>query len=78
LLPDVLIPFAVRLQPSRVQFVDIAGLEPGDVLRLDHGLDDVAVGVVGDQAIVQGRVGKVRNKLALELEGWLDRGVEGS
>jgi flagellar motor switch protein FliM len=72
LLPGLEVPFTVRLQPSAVRFVDLAGLEPGDVLRLDHGLDDVAIGVAGGIPILEGRVGTSRSKLALELTRWLD------
>ena len=71
-LPGLEVPFTVRLQPSTVPFLDLAELQPGDVLRLDHGLDDVAIGVAGGVPIVEGRIGTARSKLALELTGWLD------
>ena len=72
MIPDVDVPFAVRLQPSRVSFTDLAGLRPGDVLRLDHGLDDPAIGVAGEMPVVEGRIGASRSKIALELTDWID------
>ncbi len=74
MLPGVGIPFAVRLQPSRVSFADLAGLQPGDVLRLDHGLDDPVIGVAGGMPVVEGRIGSSRSKLALEITNWIDDG----
>lgn len=71
-LPDVSLPFLVHLQPSRIGYSDIAELHPGDVLRLDHAIDDPVLGLVGTRPLVAGRLGTRRNKLALEIAGWID------
>jgi len=72
MLPGVDVPFSVRLQPSRVSFSDLAGLRPGDVLRLDHGVDDPAIGVAGGMPVLRGRIGASRSKLAIEMTDWVD------
>jgi flagellar motor switch protein FliM len=71
-LPEVLVPFFVHLQPSTVPYGDVVALEPGDVLRLDHALDDPVIGLVGDRPVLAGRLGTSKHKLALEIAGWID------
>jgi len=72
LLPGLKVPFAVRLQPSQVRFTDLANLQPGDVLRLDHSVEDTAIGLVGDIPTVEGRLGATDGHMALRVTGWLD------
>jgi flagellar motor switch protein FliM len=72
MIPGLDIPFCVRLQASRIRFDDLAGLEPGDVLRLDHSLEDLAVGFAGGVPVVEGRIGTARASLALEITNWLE------
>lgn len=71
-LPDVPVPFAVRLQSTEISFGDIADLRPGDVLRLDHTIDEPALGLVDGRPLVVGRLGRRRNRLAIELSRWLN------
>jgi flagellar motor switch protein FliM len=73
MIPGVPVGFSASLQPSRVAFGDLADLRAGDVLRLDHELDDLAVGMVGDVPVLEGRIGRGRSgRLAMEVTGWLD------
>jgi flagellar motor switch protein FliM len=71
-LPAVTVPFHAHLQDSQIAYRDLAALRPGDVLRLDHSIDAPVIGFVGSRPLVAGRLGTTRNKLALEIAGWID------
>jgi flagellar motor switch protein FliM len=70
LLADVPVALAIRLRPSRVPARDIAGLRPGDVLRLDHGVDEPAIGSVGGVELLEGYAGGRARRLGIRFAGW--------
>ncbi|MEM9035322.1 MAG: flagellar motor switch protein FliM [Actinomycetota bacterium] len=67
ILPDVEVPVTVQLRTSPVPAVDIAQLRPGDVIRLEHRVDEPAVGVIGDRAVLSGRIGRRGRRLAIQI-----------
>lgn len=69
-IPGVEIEMAARLKPSRISTGEFAHLQPGDVLRLDHRLDDKVVGVVRGRPILEGRLGQKNNNVAIEVTNW--------
>jgi flagellar motor switch protein FliM len=70
LLGDVVVALDVRLRPSRVPARDILGLRPGDVLRLDHGVDEPAIGSVRGVELLEGHVGGRARRLGIRFAGW--------
>ena len=70
LVPELDLPVVMQLKPSPVSAVDLVCLQVGDVIRLDHRVDEPAIGVVGDVQIVAGRVGRRGKRLAVELTEW--------
>lgn len=73
LLGDVPVSLDVRLRPSRVPARDIVGLRPGDVLRLDHGVDEPAIGSVRGVELFEGHVGGRARRLGIRFAGWRAR-----
>ena len=69
-LPGVLVDMVVQLQPSAVPALDIATLRPGDVLRLDHRVGEAAVALVDGEAVLEGQLGRLGRRLALQVSGW--------
>lgn len=72
-MTDVPVALSVQLNPSRVPLADLTQLQPGDVLRLDHRVDDPARGVVGDDDVLVGHLGRRGRRLAIQVKEW--RGV---
>lgn len=70
LLPEVEVPMVVQLRTSSVPAVDVAQLRPGDVIRLEHRVDEPAVGVVGGHPVLNGRIGRRGRRLAIQISGW--------
>lgn len=70
LLGDVPVALAVRLRSSRVPARDIVELQPGDVLRFDHGVDEPAIGSVGGVELLEGFVGGRARRLGIRFAGW--------
>ncbi|MEO1062726.1 MAG: flagellar motor switch protein FliM [Actinomycetota bacterium] len=70
LLPDVEVPLSVRLRASSVPAVDVAQLRAGDVIRLEHRVDEPAVGVIGDRPVLTGRIGRQGRRLAVQIAQW--------
>ncbi len=69
-LPDVDVPITVRFRVSEVPAIDIATLRPGDVLRLDHRVGEPAIGTVEGREVLEGNIGRVGRRLALQLTDW--------
>lgn len=69
-LPDVSVPISVRLRSSSVQAKELLGLREGDVLRLDHRVDEDVLGVVAGLVLIQGRIGRKGRNMALQLSNW--------
>lgn len=70
LLPKVPMSVTVQLRDSRVPAADLAALTPGDVIRLEHRVDEPAIGVVGGRQVLRGRLGRKGRRLALQLADW--------
>lgn len=73
LLPEVPVPVTVRLKDSDVPAFDLAMLRPGDVLRLEHRVDEPAMVNIGDEHVLSGRIGRSGRRLAFQVASW-DRG----
>ncbi len=69
-LPGVAVEVVVQLQPSAVPALDIATLRPGDVLRLEHRVGDPAIGLVDGEGVLEGHLGRLGRRLALQVSGW--------
>ncbi|HXF73248.1 MAG TPA: FliM/FliN family flagellar motor switch protein [Actinomycetota bacterium] len=67
---DLSVTLDVILKPTSVLARDIATLRPGDVLRLDHRVDEPALGVVGDVVLLAGFVGRRGKRLGLRVSDW--------
>jgi flagellar motor switch protein FliM len=49
---------------------DVAVLEPGDVLRLDHRIDEPAIGLVDGVELFDGFVGRHGKRLGVRFTRW--------
>lgn len=64
-----------RLNETAVPAADLAALEIGDVLRLDHRIDQPLTLRVGDTEISRGHVGRRGRRLAVQLAEGLPRPI---
>ena len=71
-LPGVELPVSVRLNPITMPAVELLDLEPGDVIRLSHRVDEPVVGIVDDRAFAEGRIGRSGQRVAFEFISWRD------
>jgi flagellar motor switch protein FliM len=69
-LQDTQVDLSVRLRDSLVSARDLSALRVGDVLRLDHRIDDPVLGYAGGSKLLAGRLGTRRRRLAYQIEGW--------
>ena len=69
-LPEIPIPFSVRLRNSEIGARDIASLQVGDVLRLDHKVSETVVGSIAGMDLLEGRIGRKGKNVALEISNW--------
>lgn len=69
-LPDLEVPMSVRLRTSQVPTAQLAALQPGDVIRLEHRIDEPARGEVGGHHLVSARLGRRGRRLAVQISGW--------
>jgi flagellar motor switch protein FliM len=69
-LPDISMPMAIRLRETAVSAAEIAQLQPGDVLRFDHKVDEGVLGVVAGLELVEGRIGRKGKNMALQVTNW--------
>jgi len=72
-LVDTAVGLEVSLRPTAVPARDLADLRPGDVLALDHRVDEEVICRIADQEIFRGRIGRHGKKLALQLTRWSAR-----
>jgi flagellar motor switch protein FliM len=75
-LVEVPVTLSVRLNPSPVAAADLASLQVGDVLRLDHRVDAPARGVVGDHDAFLAHLGRRGRRHAVQVKEWLTRRPE--
>ena len=69
-LPSIKVPLSVRLNPVTLPASDLLALEPGDVIRLSHGINEPVVAVVDDYPMVEGRIGRSGARVAFEFSNW--------
>ncbi len=72
-LVDAPVTLRVELRPTAVAAAQIVELRPGDVLTLDHRVDEEVVGRVAEMEILRGRIGRNGKNLALQLTQWSAR-----
>jgi flagellar motor switch protein FliM len=73
-LQDVAVTLSVALRPTTVSARDVAVLEPGDVLRLDHRIDEPALGLVDGVELFEGFVGRRGKRLGVRFSRWRSPG----
>lgn len=66
-LPDVAVPVSLVLNPTEMAARDLADLAPGDVLRLDHRLEEPATAWAGGSELFRGNLGQRRRRLAVQV-----------
>ncbi len=71
-IPATPVDVRVRLRATDVPAAELEYLAAGDVIRLDHKVDEPVLGVVEGRPLVAGRVGRRGRKLALEIADWED------
>jgi flagellar motor switch protein FliM len=69
-LPTVPVRVVIEAEPIGVRARDLAGLRPGDVLRLDHGVDQPLRGTIGGSHVVSGHLGRRGRRLAFQVTDW--------
>lgn len=70
ILPVVELPVSVRLNPVTLPAAELLALEPGDVIRLSHQIDEPVVGVIDDCPLAEGRIGRSGSRVAFEFKKW--------
>lgn len=70
-LADVGLALSLQLNTSPIPASDVAGLQVGDVLRLDHRVDAPARGVVGGEDVLLAHLGRRGQRLAVQVREWL-------
>ena len=70
-LVEVPVAMAVRLNATPVAATDLAALQVGDVLRLDHRVDAPARGVVGGTDVLLAHLGRRGARMAVQVREWL-------
>ena len=70
LVPEFDVPLAIRLRTSAVPAAELEGLAVGDVIRLDHRIDEPALGQIGDRTVVRARLGRRGRRLAVQIAEW--------
>lgn len=69
-LHDVDVSLAVRLRDCLIPARDLAVLRVGDVLRLDHRVDEPAFVEVGGVEVLTAHLGRRGRRMAIRVEGW--------
>lgn len=69
-LSQTRVQLAVRLNDTDIPAGQLAGLQVGDVLRLDHRVDEPARGVAGSVDVLSGHIGRRGSRRAIQVSGW--------
>lgn len=64
---------SLRFSPVAVTAADLTELCIGDVIRLDHTVDEPLVGVVDDRPLFNGRLGRCGRRAAVEIIDLIER-----
>ncbi|GBE23875.1 flagellar motor switch protein FliM [bacterium BMS3Bbin02] len=70
LLPDVEIPVSVRLTDTPFPGSQLHNLQVGDVLVLDHKVEEEVIAVAASAALLGGRIGRKGKNMAFEVANW--------
>ncbi|MCP3935850.1 MAG: hypothetical protein GY708_10815 [Actinomycetia bacterium] len=70
LVPEVMVPVSFQLRSALIPAGELAVLAPGDVIKTDHRVDEPAVGVVGGDEVLLGRLGRNGRRLAVQISSW--------
>ena len=69
-LRAIAVPMTVRLRESAIGASELASLQVGDVLRLDHKVDESVIASVAGMKLLEGRIGRKGKNVALEISKW--------
>jgi flagellar motor switch protein FliM len=69
-VPDLATPITVRLSDAMMPAEEIASLQPGNVLRLTHRVDEPAIVEVGDAPVMRGHVGQRGRRFVVQIVDW--------
>lgn len=69
-LPDIPLPLSVRLRESAIGASELASLEVGDVVRLDHKVNEPVIGAIAGMELLEGRFGRKGKNVAVEISNW--------
>lgn len=69
-LAEALVPVSVRLSPTAVPTRELVALEPGDVLRTSHRVDEPVRVLVGGVDALSGYLGRRGRRLGVRIVGW--------
>lgn len=70
LLSQTPVELTVHTKSTKVSTADLADLRPGDVVMLDHGVDEPLLGSVASHPFMQFQLGRQGPELAARLESW--------
>lgn len=70
LVPDVMVPVSFQLRSASIAAGELATLAPGDVIKTDHRIDEPAIGVVGGDPVLLGRLGRNGRRMAVQISSW--------
>lgn len=74
-LEEAVVPVAARLLPTTIRARELAALEPGDVLRTSHRVDEPVRVLVGGAEVLVGYLGRRGRRLGVRIVGWNEEGV---
>lgn len=72
---EVSLPLSFRYSPITLHASDVAALEPGDVICLEHDIDAPVTGAVGERALLKGAPGRVGRRAGVEIVDLIEREV---
>ena len=71
---EVSLPVSFQYSPIQLTARDVAALEPGDVICLDHELDAPVTGLVGGRALFTGATGLAGRRTAIKVVDLIEDG----
>ena len=69
-MADVEVEVGVTLRPSTITAAELASIQPGDVIRLDHRVDEPVIGRLGGTQIFTARAGRHGRRRAVQILEW--------
>ena len=71
LLGEALVEVSVHTTATKVAASSLAGIQPGDVVMLDHAVDQPLVGSIESNPFIHLKLGRQGAELAARLENWI-------